>query len=287
MVPSVAALLDIQIAPARRTMTELLRIKRPSLRWDRQVAPSETAAAAQRAADRNDSKQVYSIVKSLAGRPAAPLKGLADEHGVIITDACESRDRWRRHFTGLFKATVVDNVASLMERSARESGSDYDSPQRRPSKRRRRKEAPFEPSVDDVYKAMMSLNGDKGLGPDQMSVALLQAGGWVVAEIVHEIVLMIVHSRYIPIVWRGGKLVVLYKGKGPPSCCDSYRGLLISDHVGKIFTTLQQWHLQSSYEKEVGEVQFGAVAGRSTAMASLFLRSFIDCCKLMSWSCFV
>jgi hypothetical protein len=134
---------------------------------------------------------------------------------------------------------------------------------------------------------MMSLNGDKGLGPYQMSVAVLQAGGWVVAEIVHEIVLMIVHARYIPIVWRGGKLVALYKGKGPPSCCDSYLGLLISDHVGKIFTTLLQWHLQSSYETEVGEVQFGAVAGRSTAMASLFLRSFPDCCKLMSWSCFV
>ena len=47
--------LDILIALARRTMTELLRIKRPSLRWDHQVALSETAAAAQRAADRNDS----------------------------------------------------------------------------------------------------------------------------------------------------------------------------------------------------------------------------------------
>eukprot|EP00972_Heterocapsa_arctica_P027399 4028760-Heterocapsa_arctica.AAC.1 len=64
------------------------------------------------------------------------------------------------------------------------------------------------------------------MGCDQLSASILQAGGWEAAAIIHELIQLIVRHGYIPIAWRGGRLVVLYKGKGSPRSTDSYRGLL-------------------------------------------------------------
>jgi hypothetical protein len=257
------------------------------LKWDRIQALYRAAGAAQRAAEENDSKTVFSIVRSLAGRPPAPLKGIAHENGSILCDDNQTRDRWRRRFTELFKAEVVDDVGTLVRNAEGKDPRHLELLFSRQRKRRRRKEKPFDPDIEQVHKAIMSLNGDKGLGPDMLSAAILQAGGWVVARIFHEIIQMIIASSYVTVVWRGGRLIILYKGKGPTTHCDSFRGLLISDHASKVLTTLLQWHLRDSYTKQVGETQFGAVAKRSTALASLMLRNFMDLCKMMGWSCFV
>ena len=48
----------------------------------------------------------------------------------------------------------------------------------RVEKRRRTKQRPFEPSVQDVHDALMGLNGSKGLGKDSLSATILQAGEW-------------------------------------------------------------------------------------------------------------
>ena len=111
---------------------------------------------------------------------------------------------------------------------------------------------PFTPSLEQVHTALFLLNGDKGLGPDCLSASVLQAGGWVTTKIVHVIICQVIALEYVPVAWRGGKLVVLYKGKGSPSDCDSYRGLLIADHIAKVLTTLLQIHMDDAYQNEVG-----------------------------------
>ena len=80
---------------------------------------------------------------------------------------------------------------------------------------------------------------------------------------------------------------MIYKGKGTATDPDNYRGILVSDHLGKILTSLLQAHLNTTYEKAVGVSQYGAVKHRGTAMASLVVRSFLDLCSVRSWSCFV
>ena len=115
---------------------------------------------------------------------------------------------------------------------------------------------------------------DSGVGEELLSAKILRAGGWSLAALVHEIILDAIRLEYVPIVWRGGRLVVLYKGKGSPLSPYSYRGILVSDHLGKILTSLQQ-NLEETYVEGVGPCQFGAVKYRGTAMASLFLRAFI------------
>ena len=145
----------------------------------------------------------------------------------------------------------------------------------------------FAPTLDDVEAVIGSLKGDSGVGTDQLSAWLLKAGGRTVAVIVLELINDILAAKHVPMAWRGGRLVVLFKGKGSPSDPDNYRGILVSDHLGKILTALLQRHLNPLYAQLVGKSQFGAVAGRGTALASLSLRTFADLCSARGWSLFV
>ena len=78
-----------------------------------------------------------------------------------------------------------------------------------------------------------------------------------------------------------------FKNKGSPMNCDDYRGLLIGDHAGKVLTGLLQDAVTPAYQAFVGDNQYGAVPGLSTALASHLVRSFMDLCKLMGWSSFI
>ena len=266
----------VRVAVSLHILPRIVKMKRPMLAYDRRVALMLTAVKAQKAADRNDSKLVFSIVKGLAGKDASPLKGIRNAAEELLTDEARSRDRWRSHFAELFKARIIDEVCPTCFGTQTFAANDIVLGR-----------FSFRPSTSMVYKALMSLNGEKGLGPDFLSASVLQAGGWQSAVLIHHILMRIVDLEYVPVVWRGGRLITLYKGKGPTSDVDSYRGLLISDHIGKVLTTLLQWAINDLYVDQVGSSQYGAVPGRSTALASLSLRSFLDLCKLKNWSCFV
>ena len=71
------------------------------------------------------------------------------------------------------------------------------------------------PSVRDVSEAIAHLT-DSGVGEDGISARVLRVGGCALARILHAIVSPAVRLEFIPLAWRGGRLVVLYKGKGPP-----------------------------------------------------------------------
>ena len=83
---------------------------------------------------------------------------------------------------------------------------------------------------------VVALKGDRGVGSELVSAWLLKAGEWAAAEINRDMIAEIITLRHVPIVWRGGRLVVLYKGKGTTSDPDNYRGILVSDHVSKFLT---------------------------------------------------
>lgn len=60
---------------------KFVRIQRPLLLNVRRAALLAAADAAQRAADKNEHRELYAIVKSLASRESAPLKGSSTTMG--------------------------------------------------------------------------------------------------------------------------------------------------------------------------------------------------------------
>ena len=275
-------------AMSSRSLELLCKLRRPMIRRDKQAALDKKATEAQSAADAGHSKKVYAIARGLSGSSAAPLASIKSEAGEVLTCSEQIHDRWRSHFSEVLRATAVpsvEDVAALQQMELETAVDQLD--HTAPRKRRRCKQAVFAPTVTQVYHAMMRINGDKGLGTDQTSAHVLQAGGWVSAVHIHQMICWALSHGYIPVAWRGGKLVVLYKGKGSPQEVDSYRGLLVSSHVAKVLSSLLQEHLAEAYARQVGTNQFGAVARRGTGMAILALRCFLDMCALRGLSAFV
>ena len=68
--------------------------------------------------------------------------------------------------------------------------------------------------------------------------------------------------HYVAAQWRGGKLIPVWKGKGDYATANHSRGLMVSDHSGKVLTGLLLKDIYSKYEDYVGTEQFGCTAKR-------------------------
>ena len=75
------ARLDRRAALHLSALRKLMRLRRPLVRRDKSLALDERAAEAQRAADAGHGRRLYGMVRSLAGRSPAPLKGIQDTDG--------------------------------------------------------------------------------------------------------------------------------------------------------------------------------------------------------------
>ena len=85
----------------------------------------------------------------------------------------------------------------------------------------------------------------------------------------------------------GGNIVNVYKNKGPIDECDSSRGILLADHMGKSLCEQLDAHLRPRYNIHMPTDQFGATSGKGTDFASHIVRSFIDMCNALSLSFFI
>ena len=112
----------------------------------------------------------------------------------------------------------------------------------------------------------------------------MKCGGCALARQIHKIILRAIVSGTFHIAWKGGYISNLFKNKGDPAVCDNSRGLLVSDHAGKVLTQLLQDAVHPSYARAVGSQQFGAMPGRGTSLASHCVRSFLDACRLLRLS---
>ena len=226
---STAQKLDFGLARADASLRRVCRLKSPFVLRDKEASLVRRADDAQHAADRNDSKELYEIVRRLAGSPSKPLHTIKDESGEPLTSGDAVTSRWRRHFRQLFKARDAESLSQVCGSVRIDTRDDVDvSPSMRA--------LGFRPSLQAVYDVLMSLDGNSGVGEDKLSANVLKAGGWCTASIIHAILEDVLHLRHVPIVWRGGRLVVLFKGMGSPAVPDNYRGIIVSDHLSKIIT---------------------------------------------------
>ena len=77
---------------------------------------------------------------------------------------------------------------------------------------------------------------------------------------------LVLSSGLIPEEWCIGIIMPLYKGKGPVSDPDNYRGITLLSCLGKLFTSALNSRLKNFLElrKQLGEEQAGFRATYST-----------------------
>ena len=202
---NIAGKTDRAIATAEFHLRKICALKSPFIARDKETSLIRVADEAQHAADCNDTKGLFSIVRRLNGVPPRALNTIKDATGKVLTTVDDVTSCWRQHFKALFKANVVDDPGDAATPDQDSEGNDDLAPLLQANS--------FSPTVKQVHSIIVSLKGDSGVGEDRVSAWLLKAGDWTAAEIIHAIIMEIIYLRQAPIVWRGGRLVVLYKGE--------------------------------------------------------------------------
>ena len=247
------------------------KLRERALLYDRVASLEAAANDGAKAAATNDTRKLYMIVKSLAGVSVKPAAGICDEVGIMLEDKAAISDRWTRYARDLFRGEIASDIECLDKGSLVDLSNVA---------------TLFAPTVEGTESAIKKLRGGGALGPDKLPGSLLQAGGRAAAEIIHCVLELIFLFGYVPLVWRGGRYILLFK-KGDASKCNSYRGLLVSDHIGKIVASVVQTEIDARYCQQVGADQYGAVRGRGTALAQFLVRNFLDFCTLFCLSSMV
>ena len=89
------------------------------------------------------------------------------------------------------------------------------------------------PTAWDVQVLIAKLKRDKVPGPNMLPPALLKAGGEIAARHLSVLFAKASATAREPLLWKGGVLVPLWKGKQAPSLPEAYRSIFI-------FPTIQQ-----------------------------------------------
>ena len=238
---------------------DAVRLSRHFLRRDRRLQLDEVAADADRACLFGDNRQLFKLAKSLSGFKPSAVKAIKMKNGEISTSTEEFELRWLEHFRGIFDAETLGSIDDL---DVREPADNF-------------QPALPPPSVERTERALSRLAKGKALGSDEISAELIAVGGSAFASKYHEILQRMWSKAYYPRRWRGGRLAELLK-KGSALECDNYRGLLISDHMGKAAAEIIDDFLEPDYMDYIPKEQCGGAKGRGTGMANHMVRLYMD-----------
>ena len=126
--------------------------------------------------------------------------------------------------------------------------------------------------IDDVeiITAMKQMKEGKACGISNVSAELLMHSGEIGVAVMKDICNKILNEESIPEDWKNSVLVPLYKGKGDPKECGSYRGIKLLEHGMKIMERVLERRLREKLN--IDEMQFGFMPGRGTTDAIFIVR---------------
>ena len=123
----------------------------------------------------------------------------------LSASPCENEDevllRWREHFEQALNHSPGTSSASLDTESASATADASASTD--------------ETSLPEVTKAITKLRNARAPGSDGIAAELLKCAITPVAKALHFLFTRVWRTGHIPVDWKDGILVTLYKGKGP------------------------------------------------------------------------
>jgi hypothetical protein len=252
-----------ELKESYRTLSR--RIKK-SIRRDKRDYIETLAAKAESAADRNDSKEVFSITRKLANKKASSTPLIRDLQGNLLTTIEDQQKRWVEHFSN-----VLNRPPPVSEANITESEEDININTNVPTR-------------EEIKKCINTLKNGKAAGPDDIPPEALKASPEVSAEALENIFKKVWDTNNIPQDWKDGHLTVLPK-KGDLSLCDSHRGIMLLSIPAKILSKLLLERMKTEIDKKLRKNQAGFRAGRSCSDQIITLRIIIEQCLEMRKPC--
>ena len=194
--------------------------------------------------------------KYRSGTQPLPRLRLAD--GTFAVDLHQISERWRSFFSQQEDGCIVttEELASQCEAiDGQVEASWHDIP-----------------SLLEYELAMKKAKPGKALYYDELPGEMFRYAAGQIATKCYPLFFKQCLTGQEPLLFRGGRLTQLFKGKGDPADCSSFRSIFISPVLGKIHHSLFRSRLSKNFEHFALPLQLGGRPSKGVSQASLALQ---------------
>ena len=259
------SLIDAQ-SHQRAELADLYRKKQREVKQcvkkDKRSFTMALVRAAEDAADRGDSRNVYKITKELIGKALATEHPIKDANGKLIHGDDDQITRWRDHFFKVLNH-MLDENASL-------------SPTYLPNLPTMRIKEDS-PTLTEIADAIRSLPNNKAAGVDGLPAEFFKAQPMVAAGLLHPLIDATWVSEKFPEEWNEGIIVKIPK-KGDLRDCNNWRGICVLPAIAKIIAKIILERLKNHIFATIDASQAGFRPGSSCADHINTVRIIIEQC---------
>ena len=125
-------------------------------------------------------------------------------------------------------------------------------------------------SEEEVSAAIKGLKFGKAAGPTGVVSEMMKASGGFGTRLMTDLINIIVKEGCIPDDWKKSMLVPVYKGKGDPLVCGSYRAIKLLDQPMKVLERVLEKRIRC--QVSIDNMQFGFMTGKGITDAIFIMR---------------
>ena len=128
----------------------------------------------------------------------------------------------------------------------------------------------------DMMAAMKKMKKGKATGLDEIRVEMLDLAGDVGVNWTRMLLNSCLTEGKIPVEWRTGLIIPIWKMKGDVHDPGKYRGITPPTQVLKLLESVLDGRIRKKIESEIGEEQQGFRKGRGTTDGLFTLKQFVE-----------
>jgi hypothetical protein len=232
-------------------LAEYVKAKRNAKKSVALAKNKESRTFGERLDSEEGQRSVFRVARQMAKerRDVIGVNCLRNENGGLIVQPEDVKNRWKMYMERLLN--VENDWDKVVECDVVEG------PEERITE-------------EEVENAIRKLKCRKAGGPTELVGDVLRAAGKTGVSLMTEICNLIVKEGKIPADWELSTLTPVYKGKGDPLECGSYRAIKLLEHAMKVFERVIERRLRRKIE--INGMQFGFMPGRSTTDAIFIVR---------------
>ena len=219
-----------------------------------------------------DKNKFWRLIKNARQQKQSSSIAIKNRQGKVVQEISEVVEAWRDHLSYLCKKKMDPKYDSahydMVSECVREWASDRDSDIFL--------EEPL--SQLEVGKAIKKLNKGKSSGCDSLSAEHLQNGGPNLIQVLTKVFRRVVKSEYVPVNFRLGTQIPLYKGKNTCTLdLNNYRGITLLTSLNKVFEILLWQRMKDWWVREqvISPLQGACCTGKSCIHSALILQESI------------
>ena len=228
-----------------------------SIRKDKRDWMAEKADRAQHAAENGQQKELYSIVKQLAGQSNRQAAAVKSKDGGLLKNKETRLARWKEHFEEVLNRDTPDSPPK-----DEESTEELDI-------------AVEEPTILEIKTALRTLRNGKAPGADQITAEMLKADPQQTSQELKQTFDLIWKDEKVPKHWTKGLICKIPK-KGNIQDCSNWRGVTLLPLASKVFSRILVNRIQTGVDKELRKEQAGFRKGRGTIEQIFILRNILE-----------